>query len=76
MTHIYASKLTIIVSDNGLSPGRRQAEQISMRFEPKFMHLPSKKFIWKFRAENGGHFVSASMCRTYPSAEKFETPLI
>ena len=25
MTHIYVSKLTIIVSDNGLSPGRRQA---------------------------------------------------
>ena len=25
MTHIYVSKLTIIGSDNGLSPGRRQA---------------------------------------------------
>ena len=25
MTHIYASKLNIIGSDNGLSPGRREA---------------------------------------------------
>ena len=25
MTHIYVSKLAIIGSDNGLSPGRRQA---------------------------------------------------
>ena len=25
MTHIYVSKLTIIGSDNGFSPGRRQA---------------------------------------------------
>ena len=25
MPHIYVSKLTIISSDNGLSPGRRQA---------------------------------------------------
>ena len=25
VTHIYVSKLTIIGSDNGLSPGRRQA---------------------------------------------------
>ena len=25
MTHIYVNKLTIIGSDNGLSPGRRQA---------------------------------------------------
>ena len=25
MTHIYVSKLSIISSDNGLSPGRRQA---------------------------------------------------
>ena len=76
VTHICVGNLTIIGSDNGLSPGRRQAitwtnvgilligplgtnfgEMLS-----KFMHFHSRKSIWKCRLENGGHFVSASMC--------------
>ena len=28
------------------------------------MHFHSQKSIWKCRLENGGHFVSASMCYT------------
>ena len=70
MTHICLSKLTIIGSDNGLSPDRRQAiiwtnvgilliGTLATNFNFIFH---SRKFIWKCRLENGGRFVSASMC--------------
>ena len=36
-----------------------------MKSEAKFIHFYSRKCIWKFHLENGGHFVSASMC--YPT---------
>ena len=68
-------KLTIIGLDNGLSPGRRQAifwtnvgivlmlplgtnfSEISVE-----IHIPSFKLcIWKFRVENGSHFVSVAI---------------
>ena len=77
VTHICASKLTIIASDNGLSPGRRQAiiwtnaeilliEPLGTNFNEILIeiHMISfkKKFIWKCRLENGGPLVSASMC--------------
>ena len=72
VTHI----LSIIGSDNGLSPGRRQTiiwtnagilligslEQTSMKFESKFINFHLRKCISKCRLENGGHLVSASMC--------------
>ena len=69
------SKLSIIVSDNGLSPGRRQAVvwtnagmlligPLATNFSEiwsKFKHFHSRKSILKCRLENGGHFVSASV---------------
>ena len=67
MTHIYASKVTNIGSDNGLSPGRRQAiiwanagiwliQNLGTNF------LSFKKCIWKCRLQISGNFASASMC--------------
>ena len=76
VTHICISKLTAIASDNGLSPGRRQAiiwtnagilligplgTKFNEFFLSKFIHFHSRKSIWKCQ-ENGVHFVSASMC--------------
>ena len=34
----------------------------------KFIHFHSRQYIWKCRLENGGHFVSASMCSVGPVA--------
>ena len=76
VTHICVNKLIIIGSDNGLSPGRRQAiiwtnagislirtlgtNSSEILIE---IHTSScKKCNWKCRQQNGGHFVSASMC--------------
>ena len=71
------SKLTIIGSDNGSSPGRRQSitwtnagisltgplgTKFSEIWIEKFKHFHSRKCIWKWRLENGGHCVSAPMC--------------
>ena len=71
MTHVCVSNLTIIGADNGLSPGRRQAiiytntgillirtiGKKSVKSYAKLVH-----FIQEKAFENGGHFVSASMC--------------
>ena len=76
VTHICVSKLIIIVSDNGLSPGRRQAivwtnagilsiGPLETNFSDKldeFYIFSSRKCNWKYRLEIGGHFISASMC--------------
>ena len=70
------SKLTIIVSDNGLSPGRYQAiirtnagilliGPLGINFNEISFEIRKfwyKKIIWKCRLRNGGHFVSAPMC--------------
>ena len=78
VTHICVSKLTIIVSDNGMSPGRRQAiiwtnagillnGPLGTNFNEiliEIIHFLSRKSIWKRRMGNGGHFVSASMLNT------------
>ena len=67
---------TIIDSDNGLSPGRRQAiiwanagillmEHVGTSFSEifiQFKHFHPGKCIWKCHLQNGSHFVSASMC--------------
>ena len=74
--HRCVGNLTIIGSDNSLSPGCRQAiiwtnvgilligpigaNASEMLIE---FHTFSRKSIWKCRLENGGHFVSASMCQ-------------
>ena len=76
------TQLTIIGSDNGLSPGRHQAilwtnagilnpyEQNSVKSLSKFINFHSRKCIWKCRLRNGGHFVSASLCFTWCSTFK------
>ena len=76
VTHICVSKLTIIGSDNGLSPDRCQAiiwtkaaivliGPLGTNFSEILIEILSfsfKKCVWKCRLRNGGHFVSASMC--------------
>ena len=74
--HICISNLTIIGSDNGLSPGRRQAiiwtNDVILWIRPlgtnfseiliEFLTFDSRKCVWMCRLQNGDHFVSASMC--------------
>ena len=76
VTHIWVSKLTIIGSDNGLSPGRRQAiiwsnawilliGPLGINFNGiliEFNTFSFKKMHLKSRLRNGFYFVSASMC--------------
>ena len=74
---IYASvNYAIIVSDNGLLPGRRQAivwsntgivnctfrNKLQWNFNRKFVYFHERNCIWKGRLPNGYHFISASMC--------------
>ena len=74
--HICIGKLTIIDSDNGLSPGRRQAiiwtntgivlfgtlETNFSKILIKIQIFSLKKIHWKFHLRNVAHFISASMC--------------
>ena len=73
MTHICVGKLTIIGSDNGLSPGRRQAiiwtnaEILLIRpLRTNFSEILIEFHIFSIKKRcrlwNGVHFVSASMC--------------
>ena len=75
VTHICVGHLTIIGSNNGLSPGRRQAiiwtndgilliGPLGTNFSEILMeiHFRWSKYVWKYRLENVGQFVSASMC--------------
>ena len=76
VTHICVSNQTIIGSDNGLSPARRQAiiwsnavilliRTLGTNFSEilsKIQTFPFKKLILKCRLRNDGKFVSASMC--------------
>ena len=76
VTHICVNKIIINGTDNALSPGRRQAniwtnDGILLTEPPGtnfneiliyFIYFYSRKSIWKCRLENGGYFVSASMC--------------
>ena len=76
VTHICVRKLTIIGSDNGLSPDRRQAiiwtnagllliGPSGTNFSEILIEILTfsfRKCVWKWRLQNGGHFVSASMC--------------
>ena len=74
-THICVGSVTIISSDNGLSPGRRQAiawinaamlliRILGTNFSEILIEITtfSIKYIWKWCQEIGGHFVSVSMC--------------
>ena len=74
-THICVSILTIIGSDNGLSPGRHQAiiwtnggklliGPLGTNFSQIVIwifHFHSRKCVWKCLLENGDNLVSASM---------------
>ena len=76
VTHICVSNLTIIGSDNSLSPGRRQAiiwtnagmlliGPLGTNFNEILIEIHTfsfKKMHLKWRLRNGVHFVSASMC--------------
>ena len=76
VTHICISKLTIIGSDNGLSPDRRQAiiwtnagllliGPLGTNFSEILIEILTfsfKKMCLKVSSANSGHFVSASMC--------------
>ena len=69
------SRLTIIGSDNGLSPGWRQAiiwtragilliGPLGINFSENLIEIYTflfRKCIWECRLENGGHFVSVWM---------------
>ena len=59
MALICVSKLTKIGPENGLSLDRHLA---IIWTNAKFIYIHSRKCIWKYRLENGGLFVSASMC--------------
>ena len=75
-THICIGNLTIIGSDNGLSPWRRQAiiwtnaeivfiKPLGTNFSEILIgnqYFHSWKCTWKCRLHSGVHFVSASMC--------------
>ena len=76
VTHICGSKLTIIGSDDGLSPGWRQAIiwtnggiLLIRTFRTHFSEIiseiltfHSRNCISKCRQENRGHLIPASMC--------------
>ena len=76
VTHICVGKLTQIGSDNGLSPGRRQAiiwtntgilliGPLGTNFSEISIGIQTFSFnkcTWTCRLRNGVHFVSASMC--------------
>ena len=71
--------ITIIGTDDGLSPGRRQAiiwtnagilltGPLGTNFNEILIGIHTfsfKKSIWKCRLENDVHFVSDSMCLTH-----------
>ena len=73
VAHICVSKLTIIGSDNGLSPGRRQAIYLNQCWNIVNLNLRNKiqwnlkrnSYIFiqenAFRLRNGVHFISVSM---------------
>ena len=73
--HIWVGNLTIIGSDNSLSPGRRQAINwtyagilligpLGTNFSELLIEIKTfsfKKSIWKCRLRNCGHFVLDTM---------------
>ena len=89
VTHTCVSKLTIIGSDNGLSPGRLHAiiwdiagillsgplgtNLSKLLSEIRTSH--SRRCIWKCRLRNGDNFVSASCVMIQPFSV-LELPII
>ena len=74
--YICVRKLTIIGSDNGLSPSRHQAiwtrteilsigplgKKLKWNLQRNWYIFIQEKCIWKCRLGNGCHFIAASMC--------------
>ena len=89
-THICVGKVTIIGSDNGLSPDRRQAiiwtnaglfsigscEHISVKIQSKYHNFHWRKCTWKCRLRNGVHIVSASMLKAVRWVGNPHVPLL
>ena len=83
VTHICVGKLTIIGTDNGLSPERRQAiiwtnagilliGPLGTNFSEILIEIQTfslKKIRLKCRLRNVVHFVSASMCQLVVSSK-------
>ena len=71
VTHMGVGKLIVIVSDNGLSPGRRQASiwtnarTLLIRTNFSNILIGIQLFLFKkSHLRSGIHFVSASMCQS------------
>ena len=87
VTHMCVNDLTIICSDNGLSPDRcqviirtnagilliRNLEQTSLKSWVKLIYFHSRKSISKCRLDTGGHLVWASMCNPLSEGDKQHT---
>ena len=87
MTHICVGNLAIIDSNNGSSPGRCQTiiwtnagklliEPLGINSSEISKQFHSRKCSWKWRLENGAHFVSTSICEAMTKIENkslFET---
>ena len=77
VTHLCVSKLSILGSDNGLSPRRRQdflnqywdivnltlGNKLQWNLNRNLIYFHSRKCIWKCRLENGDH-LSPPQCVT------------
>ena len=50
-------------------------EHISMKYYLKFVSFPSRKCMWNYRLQNGGHFVQASICQHTKIITKSAIPL-
>ena len=73
VTHVCVGILAIIGSDNGLGLAIYRILIIRLlgtnfnEIKSQLIHFHSTKFIRKCRLENGGHFVSALMCKEWSS---------
>ena len=78
VTHICINELTVIGSDNGLSPGRRQAIiwtnawilliwPLGTNFSKILIEIYSRKCVGKCLLKNKGYFVPASTPNSVPS---------
>ena len=78
MTHVYGKKLDIFDSDKNLSPTFAVPSQyqyqcryfvtctlrnkIKLKLCQKYNYFHCTEYNWKYRLQNGGHVVSASVC--------------
>ena len=67
VTHICVSRPTIVGSENGLSPGQRQAITWTTAGISLIGPLGTNfsEIVIECRLDDGGHFVSSSMCQVF-----------